>query len=169
LTGKDVQVDKLNLKNLITVDLDIADQNYLIKGDIVFKSKGSEHICRLIDKSVPKLLAAIPLMVVRLSPRIKNFEPEFLAYFLNTSTAQQYFNQCASFTTIKFITKAVLSELIVPIIPLEDQRKIINISNMIEREKFLEKQLLEKKTSLIDSLLRRYTAPQKQGVSNVKN
>ena len=146
LSGKHIRKWDISFESLVTINIDPQGHTYLRKNDIVFKSKGPEHIGVLVEKDYNNILAAAPLMIIRLNPAIEDIQPHFLSWFINSQKAQRYFNQFSSSTTIRSITKSDLSELLIPCPPLIIQKRIVAFNQLRNREEQLINILSDKRS-----------------------
>jgi len=101
---------------------------YLVKkGDILISRSGTTGITILIDKDYNNMLFGSYLIKIRLNSII---DPKFFWYFAQSPF---YWKQISSRgATIKNINLEILRNLRVPIPPLEEQKKIVEILNTVD-------------------------------------
>jgi len=100
---------------------------FVKKGDILISRSGTTGITILIDKDYNNMLFGSYLIKIRLNSII---DPKFFWYFAQSPF---YWKQISSRgTTIKNINLEILRNLRVPIPPLEEQKKIIEILNTVD-------------------------------------
>ena len=150
---KDIQSDNtLDSDNLAKVDVTVNDpEQFLNKGDILFRSKGYNNLGTVIEHEIDKAVAQSYFFVIRTDKNL--ILPEYLAWYLNQKPAQEFFRQNSAGTSVPMISKKVLEMVEVVIPPMEIQQKIINIYNLSLKEQRIFKQLQEKKKLLIETIL----------------
>lgn len=128
-----------NLKEAATVRTD----------DILMPARGEYYKAAIMRGGEPAV-ATSQLFVLRL--KTKEMMPEYLGWFLNQRTAQQYFLTHRSGTSIPMLNKQSLGMLEVSIPPLETQAKIVAIQECWEQEKQLTEQLLINREQMLNGI-----------------
>lgn len=153
---KDVQKDQF-------LDLSQADQalinekkppQTLQRGDVLLRGRGGYYFAALFDKDIPNVVAAGQFFI--LSPRRDRLEPAYLSWYLNEPQAQQYLDKNQSGTNIPMITKRTISELTIPLPPLETQRKIAAIHQCWLEEKQITEQLLSNRERMVRGICQQF-------------
>jgi restriction endonuclease S subunit len=143
--------------NCVLVDSEkIKAKNHLKEGDILFTSKGANNFAvpyKEIDRT--PTIASSALFVLKIDENLAN--PDFIAWYINQSKAQNYFKSNESGTYTTSINKTVLEETPIELPSLEKQAKIAKIAQLQNRNLIISNQLIElnKKlttTQLINSL-----------------
>ena len=116
------------------------------KGDILFQARGMVHFAYCIEDDLKDTLAAGSFYILRL--RHENLLPQYLAWWLNQSKAQAYFQSEARGAGISFISKSTLSRLQVQIPPISVQKKVVKIVTLARHEQFLLDRLSERRSRL---------------------
>ena len=143
---------KFNPDNLTRINLqDIEDRHLVQIGDIVLRSRGQSNKCALIDKKIGIAIVTAPLLIIRVSSN--SVLPAYLAWYINQSTAQNYLTSHARGTSVPMISKQVVEQLPVTVPSIECQQNIVNLSDMIEKEQDLLKQLSMKRQQYLSQLL----------------
>jgi restriction endonuclease S subunit len=150
---KDITEDgRFDSDNLIRTNLNHFEERHLIKiGDIVLRSRGQTYKCALINEDTGIAVVTAPLLVVRISGN--SVLPAYLAWYINQSTAQNYLTSHARGTSIPMVSKQVVERLPVTIPSIKCQQSIVNLSDMIEKEQDLLKQLSMKRQQYLSQLL----------------
>ena len=117
------------------------------KGDILFQARGVAHFASCIEDDLKDTLAAGSFYILRL--RHENLIPQYLAWWLNQSEAQAYFQSQARGSGISFISKSALSRLQVRIPLLSVQKKVIRMVNLAVREQCLLDRLSKLRSRLV--------------------
>lgn len=120
------------------------------KGDILFQARGVVHFAYCIEDDLKDTLAAGSFYILRL--RYENLLPQYLAWWLNQSKAQSYFQSQARGAGMSFISKSTLSRLQVQIPPLSVQKKVVKIVTLAKHEQFLLDRLSELRSRLVKAV-----------------
>lgn len=118
----------------------------LTEGDILIPARGEHYDAAVIDGRVPSI-ATSQLFV--LHPRSKNISSEYLVWYLNQPAARNHFRAHSTGTSIAMLNKTTLGALLVPVPPLETQRKIVALQRLWEQEQLLTEQLLHNRETLL--------------------
>ncbi|WP_153041539.1 restriction endonuclease subunit S [Pseudovibrio sp. Ad26] len=121
-------------------------------GDLLFRSRGDRNTAAVVVGSADETAVAVsPLIIIR--PRAEVVLPEYLAWFINQTPSQLYFDSCARGTSLRMISRKDLDQLQVSVPDFEKQKLIVNISKLATQEQFLLQQLAEKKKEYLDFVL----------------
>jgi type I restriction enzyme S subunit len=121
---------------------------FVKKGDILISRSGTTGITILIDKDYNNMLFGSYLIKIRLNSII---DPKFFWYFAQSPF---YWKQISSRgATIKNINLEILRNLRVPIPPLEEQKKIVEILSTIDNKIETETKYLDYMKKLKEKLL----------------
>lgn len=118
----------------------------LAEGDILIPARGEHYDAAVIDGVLPSI-ATSQLFV--LHPCSKNISSEYLGWYLNQPAARNYFRANSTGTSIPMLNKTTLGALLVPVPPLEIQRKIVALQRLWEQEKRLTEQLLQNRETML--------------------
>jgi restriction endonuclease S subunit len=114
---------------------DVSEKHILRPGEILFSAKGWKNFAAVYDNSNPPAVASTSFLVISL---VTNYiEPRFLAWWLNSSSIQEFLKGMAKGTAIPSITKAQLEALEVPVLPIEVQRNLVKLTELRRKEKVL--------------------------------
>lgn len=137
--------------NLMKIDRnDLNPDQLLQNGDILFVAKGNNNFAVTFRSSDPAIAASF-FFVIR--PDMNQVHPEYLTWYINSSPAQQYFDQHRMGATVGNIRKKVLEDLSVPLPDIPTQIKVESIYGLWEREKETTQKLLEQKERYYNNLL----------------
>jgi hypothetical protein len=145
---------RLRSENLTAFLPERKPETYSVrKGDILFRARGVVHFAYCIEDDLKDTLAAGSFYILRMNN--ENLIPQFLAWWLNQSKAQAYFQSQIrsagiSSAGISFVSKHTLSRLQVQIPPLSIQKKVVRIVTLARREQ----SLLDRLSSLRSRLVR---------------
>jgi len=120
------------------------------KGDILFQARGVMHFACCIEEDLKNTLAAGSFYILR--AKNENLLPQYLAWWLNQSKAQAYFQSQARGAGMSFISKSTLSRLQVQIPPLSVQKKVVKIVTLAKHEQFLLDRLSSLRSRLVKAV-----------------
>ena len=120
------------------------------KGDILFQARGVVHFAYCIEDDLKDTLAAGSFYILR--TKNENLLPQYLAWWLNQSKAQAYFQSQARGAGMSFISKSTLSRLQVQIPPLSVQKKVVKIVTLTRHEQFLLGRLSDLRSRLVKAV-----------------
>ena len=121
---------------------DINPNQLLNKGDILFMAKGNNNFAILYDSDKPAVAVSL-FFIVR--PNRDLVSPEFLTWFLNSSSAQSYFHERRLGASVGNIRKDVLESLPIDLPSMERQKQIAKLNELMRKEKMITTEYLEKK------------------------
>ncbi len=149
IQGKDFNsLHRLRVENLTPFFPERKPEIYSVRrGDVLFQARGKVHFAYCIEDDLKDTLAAGSFYILRL--RHENLLPKYLAWWLNQSKAQAYFQSQAHGAGISFIPKSTLSRLQVQIPPLFVQKKVLKMVKLAEREQFLLERLSQLRLCLV--------------------
>ncbi|MBL8643192.1 MAG: restriction endonuclease subunit S [Rhodospirillaceae bacterium] len=132
-------------------------------GDVLFRSRGERNTAVAIEGDTNSAaIAVLPLIVLRPKPTL--ISGKYLAWCINQSASQQYFDRCARGTRLRMVPKTCLDELEVHVPDLATQKIIVEIDSLARRECALMHQLADKKLALTSfALLRQMRNAQPHG------
>lgn len=139
---------RLRPENLTTFFPERKPETYSVrKGDVLFQARGVVHFACCVEDDLKDTLAAGSFYILRL--RYENLLPQYLAWWLNQSKAQAYFQSQARGAGMSFIPKSTLSRLQVQIPPLSVQKKVVKIVTLAKHEQFLLDRFSELRSRLV--------------------
>jgi len=152
----------LNRENLSRVKIDTPAEKYLItKGDVLFLSRGQRNWATPIVDDLAATVAASHFFVIR--SKQKSVLPAYLAWYINQTPAQEYLHNVARRGThMPLIPLSAFLGLTVTLPDIETQRKIVELSRLMEKEKILLTSLQEKRSQLINSICLKATKAKKE-------
>jgi len=151
---KDIQNNNLIKNNVFRIKKECIDKHLLlIPRDILFAAKGNRNYAFQYKGELGIATASSTFFILRL--RRNDILPEYLTWYLNSKPAQDFFNDNVHGTFIPSISKSKLSELEVPIPPVEIQEKVIRLDGWQKLEKNLTEQILFKKSILANEIINR--------------
>ena len=142
----------LNKEYLSRVMIDKPVDQYLInKGDVLFLSRGHRNWAAPIVDDLTATIAVSHFFVIRLKQQ--NVLPEYLAWYINQTPAQEYLHKIARRGThMPLIPLSAFWGLTVTLPDIETQKKIVEVSRLMEKEKQILFALQEKRSQLINAI-----------------
>lgn len=129
-------LDKLK-PNLSAFDI---PQNHILQAnDILFAAKGSKNFAAVYEKHNLPAVASSSFFVIRLN--VNTIVPKFISWFLNHPETQAILKTKARGTSIPSITKNALCNMDIYIPSIENQKTILIISDLYQKEKQLKQQI----------------------------
>ena len=117
----------------------ITEKHLLRTGDVLFAAKGTKNFATVYENHNEPAVASTSFFVIRLSER--NILPEFLVWLINHPTSQIFLKSKAIGSSIVSISKSVLEELEIFIPDLQTQKTVLQITNLRNTEKSLQKKI----------------------------
>lgn len=139
------QVDWSSLTRFIPAGSTIKPE--IQQGDVLFLAKGQDNFAYPVARSVNHVLASNSFYILR--PDQAMILPDYLAWWLNQTPAQEYIKLNRSGSSLPFLSVSALSHLEVPILDFEIQRKIGELELLRKKETDLLGLYLSKKSVLI--------------------
>ncbi len=147
----------LSLSEAMHFSPTIDPQKYLVDaGDILVQARGQNHFAFLLENETNNTVASNSFYIVRLKEHNKVI-PAYLAWWLNLTMVQAYFQQVRGVSTIPFISKADLQNTRIRVPSIGTQKNINQLMQLWQREQKLNLQLLEKKELLIQEVCQKAT------------
>ncbi|BBM83335.1 restriction endonuclease subunit S [Candidatus Uabimicrobium amorphum] len=144
---------KLNLTNVLRANLQNVNENHIVRiGDVLFVSKGINNYATVINISLPNnTVAAYHFFRIRIYKK-QLIASGYLAWYLNENQAQRYFYKVGEGTNTMMVTRKNLGKLPIPLPSLEKQKKIIELYQLLDKEKELTQNLYEKRKLLATAI-----------------
>ena len=146
--------NRVDCSALICIDMDNPREHHLVKpGDLIFRSRGLSSTSAILLDDPGMAVAAAPLLRIRISDH--SIMPEYLNWFISQAPAQAYLTSHAKGTAQKMISKETLDGLEVDVPNLEQQKAIVVLASLGEKEQQIMKKLAERRHQFISTQLTR--------------
>ena len=135
---RDIKNDnRVHLKEAVRVRSPIPGRSPFVSyGDIIFRSRGLSYTAATLDsKFDEKIIVASPLILVR--PNTDIILPEYLLWWINQPSSQNYFLSISHGTNLKMVGKRDLEDLDVNVPSLEIQSEVVKLFHLSSREQLL--------------------------------
>jgi restriction endonuclease S subunit len=137
--------------NFIQTNLSDVRADYLLKkGDVLFASRGERRRAAVVEEYLPNTIFSSQLLACATDESVL---PAYLAWYINQQPAQRYLDENATGSYIRNVTKDAFGHLLVPVPPLETQRKIVEIYRLGLRENQLLEEIRKKRGQLVELAL----------------
>lgn len=142
----------LHKEGLSRVKIDKPAEHYLInKGDVLFLSRGHRNWAASIIDDYEDTIAVSHFFVLKM--RNASAIPEYIAWYINQTPVQKYLHNIARRGThIPIIPLSAFEGITVDLPDKETQKKIVELSNLMEKEKHLFNELQGKRSQLINAI-----------------
>lgn len=114
---------------------EVPPHQQLNKDDILLLSKGTKNRAILYSGSHQYAVATSAFTIIRL--KSTHLLPGYLAWYLNSKPAQDYFNANRAGTTTLNLLKQAIDQLEVPVPPVQLQEKMLNLINTTQQYRYL--------------------------------
>ncbi len=109
-------------------------------GDVLFISRGVRNCAALVQSVPEKTIASGTLYI--LHPKA-NIEGSYLAWCLNQAPVQAQISQVRTGAGTPIVQRKVFTDITIPVPPIEEQRRLVELGTLMTREYQLRQQLLE--------------------------
>jgi len=142
----------LHNEGLSRIKIDKPAGQYLIKrGDVLFLSRGHRNWAVSIIDNCENTIVVSHFFVLKISDA--SVIPEYIAWYINQAPAQEYLHNIARRGThIPIIPLSAFKGLTVDLPDKKTQSKIVELSNLMEQEKQLCKELQVKCSQLVNAI-----------------
>lgn len=127
------------------------ERHLLQEGDILLIAKGEYNRACLYNKEVSPAVASSTFFVIRLKD--ESVLPEYLQWYFNTAFMQSMFSSLSRGTQIASLSKKSVAQVEAPVPPVPQQKRILEIQGLWEKEQALASALLEQKGVFYQNLL----------------
>lgn len=144
--------DRLVIKDeaLVKTLLDSSRTSAFVStGDVVVGSRG--FFKAAVVQSNKPIVASSSVYVLKFKD--KRFLPEFLAIYMNSTIAQKEMNKIAKGSSISIIFRRDLVDLEIPLKPLEEQRKLVDLYQNVLRQKELLNQKIKIQQNIANAVV----------------
>jgi len=142
------QLRQLPFPDLSTDEL--TEKHSLKRGDILFAAKGQRNFAAVFSGEFPAVASSSFLVV---EVRDGAVTPEFLVWTLNSPTTQLFLKNQATGTALASISKSVLANLEIIVPPIEQQKRILEVSRLSDQEHALRIKIAELRRSQIQQAI----------------
>ncbi len=132
--------------------LDQKSKPHLLKdGDVLFVGKGNRLFAWCYRATAGPYIASSIFFVLR--PKQKIIYPEYLAALLNAPQTKAALLQIGSGTNIFSLRKSELGAFQIPILPMEEQKRIASLSELHQKQIALSQELIIQHQNLYAAII----------------
>lgn len=143
-------VDPVHLEH-VHLD-DFQDRHLVQTGDVVFRSRGENNMAFALGAEFHEpTVALLPLFILR--PKTKSVLPEYLAWAINQSSSQRYFDSVAQGTNMRMVSRTDIANLDISLPNLDTQQKIVDVDALARHEQMLLIRIAGKRKKLLTLIL----------------
>lgn len=128
---------------------DIKDKYYLSMNEILLSNKGDFQA--FVWKGQAKIMASSAFYRITICD--KNFLPEYVALYLNSVPGKAQLCLRQNTVRISTITISDVKDIDIPLIPMEKQRKLVELFLLYEKESSIMERIAQNRKKLINSIL----------------
>lgn len=144
----------------VTIDAS-TDRFRVHAGDTLFSSRGKSCKASVMPEHSGTFIAPSQLYIITPNDP-SSLLPGFLALYLSSSTAEQFFKINRKGSLVQIITKKSLSDLPLTVPPIEQQQKIIHLHQLSEQEKEIQHQINALRVKQFEHTLNHLTSQHSQ-------
>ena len=134
------------------VVLDQKSESHLLKdGDVLFVGKGNRLFAWCYRDTDGPYIASSIFFVLR--PERKLIYPEYLAAILNAPQTKAALLQVGSGTNIFSLRKSELGAFQIPVLAMEDQRRVASIAGLHQKKTVLLQELIAQNQNLYSTII----------------
>jgi len=143
----------LHADTAIRVSLPGGKDHHLLRpGDLLLRSRGQSYGTAIVGPALGAAVLAAPMLMLR--PR--RVLPAYLHWFLNTPSTQATLATLAAGTAVRVINAEALRSLEVPLPPLAEQQRIVDVAVLAQREQELADRIARRRRDLTNHILMNY-------------
>ena len=128
---------------------DIKDKYYLSMNEILLSNKGDFQA--FVWKGQEKIMASSEFYRITICD--KNFLPEYVALYLNSVPGKAQLCLRQNTVRISTITISDVKDIDIPLIPMEKQRKLVELFLLYEKESSIMEKIAQNRKKLINLIL----------------
>lgn len=146
-----IQMKDLNDENivscekLIRVSMETSKVGHFVKkGDLFFRSRGSQPSSAVLLEEIEKAVVAAPLLRIRLK-KPETVLPEYLNWYISQHEAQNFLKSRATGSMQMMIGIDVLEQLEIPVPDTNVQKAVVELARLAEQEQQLMQKMAKKR------------------------
>lgn len=147
--------DYLNNVDTYVLSDDLKESYLLEQDDILFVSKGMKFFAYKYNDSIGKAVASSVFYVIKVDQSV--VLPEYLLCIMNHPKSLSYFYSASAGSSIPSIRKKELLDFEIPLISIEEQKKLIDVFQCHKNQMSILEEIKEKKQVLFNQILNQLT------------
>jgi len=151
---KDIDPDlRIRVADLVTVTLDRSEPYLIQADDVLFLGRGHRLYAVLVPEVEPNTIATGYFFILRPNPCL--VLPAYLAWSLNQPDFQESLRPFHRGSHIPMVSRTDVEELGIQTPPLDVQRRILRLNDLLDHERRLCAAIQEKRRLLVQTLCRK--------------
>jgi hypothetical protein len=151
---KDIDSDlRIRVPDLTPVSIDKPEPYLTQAGDVLFLNRGHRLYAVVVPELPPNTIATGYFFILRPNPRV--MLPEYLAWSLNQPDFQDSLRPYHRGSHIPMVSRIDVEELKIQVPPLEVQRRILALNDLLDEERRLFAAIQEKRSLLVQAVSRK--------------
>ena len=154
MQAKDVSADQLSYRTdaLVRFVPRLSGKDWFLKpGDILFMARGARNFSVLMGDLPDGVLAAACFFIVRVSN--DKILPGFLHWYLNQTPVESYLKRFSGQGVhMPVVKRAVLESIDIPLPQIIIQKRVSELTTLLQREQELYKELAKKRRKLMTQI-----------------
>lgn len=148
--------NKPNLfKDSYLPDTDLMNKYLLQENDLIITGKGQRVFAWAYDEAFGKTIPSSLFFI------LKNKVPElidsrYLTIYINSKRVNHYLKSVSAGTSMPSIPKQQIEMLAIDIPPMEEQKRVVEVTELLNRDLELEFELIEKKKKLREGVINHF-------------
>ena len=143
---------KVRVQHLLPVRLDNPEPYLVSQGDVLFLSRGHRQFAALVSEAVRNTVATGYFFILR--PDVDRVRSEFLAWSINQPDFQAALRPFTRGSHMPLISKSDFQDLTIGLPEKAVQDKILELQQLIDRERELTTVLQRKRGTLVEAVSR---------------
>lgn len=138
---------RLTMFNDSYLDVNSRNEKFILqKDDVILAAKGQRMFAWPYKEEYGKCIPSSLFYIIRIN--LKEAIGEYVAYYLNSEKVQYEIKNMATGGSMPSIPKKELMELEIYMPPLSEQKRIVEVANVLDKDIELTQQLLQEKITL---------------------
>lgn len=151
---KDIDSDlRIRVLELTSVSIDKPEPYLTQAGDVLFLNRGHRLYAVVVPELDPNTIATGYFFILTSNARV--MLPEYLAWTLNQPDFQESLRPYHRGSHIPMVSRSDVEELRIQVPPLEVQRRILALNNLLDQERRLFAAIQEKRSLLVQAVSRK--------------
>jgi len=151
---KDIDAElRVHVSDLVAVNIDRPEPYITRQGDVLFLSRGHRLYSVVVPEVDPNTIATGYFFILR--PKGQVVLPEFLAWSMNQPDFHERLRPFHRGSHMPMIAKTDVENMQMDVPPMDVQRQILALNELLDEERRLSASILEKRTALIQTALRK--------------
>jgi restriction endonuclease S subunit len=140
------------------------EKYYVKEKDVLFLSRGRNTIAIPVIEPIANTIASYYFYIVR--PDASRVLPEYVAWYINQPQAQNFLAMFLHGSHMQMVPKAFFEEMEIQVPSIKDQRAIIELEKLRQKEDLITRHLIRARKKLINGLCMQYLKENRKSGEN---